>query len=99
MTSNPTPLCLFAETWTSSDLKLLHTDPIHQKRGAGSMLLQWGVNEADRLGIPSYLEATREAHRLYERYGFREVERLAIDLSKWESGLTAEVSLMLRPAC
>ncbi|KFA67917.1 hypothetical protein S40285_05944 [Stachybotrys chlorohalonatus IBT 40285] len=78
-------------------LKLLHTDPAHQRRGAGAMLLKWGVAEADRLGIPSYLEASPDGRPLYEKHEFREVDKLVVDFGKWGGPTAYETSLMLRP--
>ncbi|TFB02742.1 hypothetical protein CCMA1212_005381 [Trichoderma ghanense] len=77
-------------------LKLLHTDPDHQRRGAGGMSLQWGTAEADRLGLVSYLEASEEGRPLYERYGFKEVGRIVVDLSRWGGTEPATAYLMLR---
>ncbi|KAH6609892.1 hypothetical protein Trco_003238 [Trichoderma cornu-damae] len=77
-------------------LKLLHTDPDHQRRGAGGMCLQWGTAEADRLGLVSYLEASEEGRPLYEKYGFKEVDRIVVDLSRWGAPITATAYLMMR---
>ncbi|KAH7312164.1 putative GNAT family acetyltransferase [Stachybotrys elegans] len=79
-------------------LKLLHTDPAHQRRGAGSMLLRWGAGEADRLGIPSYLEASPEGRPLYQKHGFVEVDMLDVDFSRWGGPASFKAALMLRPA-
>ncbi|KAJ8060886.1 hypothetical protein OCU04_009967 [Sclerotinia nivalis] len=46
------------------------TDPKHQKRGAGSMLVKWGVNMADSLNGEAYLEATEMGRPVYEKFGF-----------------------------
>jgi GNAT superfamily N-acetyltransferase len=46
------------------DLKLLQTDPRHQRRGAGSMLIRWGLDESERRGVPAYLEAIEEGRSL-----------------------------------
>ncbi|KAF4976916.1 hypothetical protein FZEAL_6492 [Fusarium zealandicum] len=78
-------------------LKLMHTDPKHQRRGAASLLMDWGLREADRLGIPSFLEASAEGRPLYEKFGFREVKRLTIDLSVWGGPSELSFPLMLRP--
>ncbi|KAK4078271.1 uncharacterized protein Triagg1_3287 [Trichoderma aggressivum f. europaeum] len=78
------------------DLKLLHTDPDHQKRGAGGQCLKWGTAEADRLGLVSYLEASEEGRPLYEKYGFKEVDRVVVDLTKWGGTEPATAYLMLR---
>ncbi|KYK61050.1 GNAT family acetyltransferase [Drechmeria coniospora] len=78
-------------------LKLLHTDPEHQRRGAASMLLRWGAAEADRLGLPTYLEASEEGAPLYEKHGFRPVHTIVTDLSRWNGPSNAKVVIMLRP--
>lgn len=70
----------------TEDLKLLHTDPKHQRRGAASLLLQSMVDEADKLGLPVLLESSEEGHGLYQKYGFKDVEVLEIDMSKWGPG-------------
>ena len=65
------------------DLKLLHTDPKHQGRGAGGMLVRWGVEEARRRGVPAYLESSEAGHSLYRKYGFRDLELQSLDFSRW----------------
>ena len=62
------------------------------------MLLQWGAQEADRLGLDSYLEASPEGKPLYEKKGFREVELLVTDFSKWSGPKEHPTALMMRPA-
>ncbi|KAK5996605.1 hypothetical protein PT974_01942 [Cladobotryum mycophilum] len=79
-------------------LKLLHTDPAHQRRGAGGMLLTYITNEADRLGLEAYLEATPEGFPLYIKYGFEELDRHSVDFSKWGGDSEPESVLMLRKA-
>lgn len=37
------------------------------------MMLQWGVDLADQLFLPSWIEASKEGNFLYKRYGFRDV--------------------------
>ncbi|KAL7936373.1 acyl-CoA N-acyltransferase [Trichoderma chlorosporum] len=77
-------------------LKLLHTDPDHQRRGAGGLCLKWGAAEADRLGLVSYLEASEEGRPLYEKYGFKEVDKIVVDMSKWGGPKDAVAYLMVR---
>ncbi|HMO53779.1 MAG TPA: GNAT family N-acetyltransferase [Tepidiformaceae bacterium] len=51
-----------------------------QGRGVGAALLASRTHQLDQQGLPAYLEATtREAARLYERHGFRHMDR-TIDL-------------------
>ncbi|RSL62154.1 hypothetical protein CEP53_004853 [Fusarium sp. AF-6] len=78
-------------------LKLLHTDPAHQRRGAASMLVQWGLKEADRLGIAAVLESSDEGKGLYEKLGFKEARRFVVDLTPWGGPSDASIPIMLRP--
>ncbi|KAI0409421.1 acyl-CoA N-acyltransferase [Xylaria palmicola] len=64
-------------------LRLLHVDPKHQRRGAGRMLVMWGVEEARRLGLPAFLESTEEGHSLYLSCGFRDIDIQTVDFTKW----------------
>ncbi|KAI1819638.1 acyl-CoA N-acyltransferase [Xylaria intraflava] len=71
------------ETKKHVHLRMLHVDPKHQRRGAGKMLVMWGVEESGRLGLPAFLESSTEGHSLYLTCGFRDIDAYAIDLSKW----------------
>lgn len=52
-------------------------DPGRQGRGQGSALVRAGLEACDRDRVPAYLESSKERNvPLYERYGFRVVERL-----------------------
>ncbi|KAM3534237.1 hypothetical protein MY4038_002477 [Beauveria bassiana] len=77
-------------------LKLLHTDPAYQRRGAASMLLQYFADEADKHGLESYLEASDEGRPLYEKFGYETVQVLVTDFSKWGGPDKVENCLMLR---
>lgn len=46
------------------------TDPSHQKRGAATKMIQWGLERCKQEGIPAYLESTMEAVPLYTKNGF-----------------------------
>ncbi len=54
---------------------MLATHPTHQGKGAGSQLMRWGLVQADEQNVEAYLEASPDAVPLYEKFGFREVER------------------------
>ncbi|EGX94648.1 acetyltransferase, GNAT family [Cordyceps militaris CM01] len=77
-------------------LKLLHTDPAYQRRGAASMLLRHFADLADEHGLESYLEASEEGRPLYEKFGYETVEVLVTDFSKWGGPERFENCLMLR---
>ncbi|KAI9881162.1 MAG: hypothetical protein M1830_007140 [Pleopsidium flavum] len=59
------------------------TDPQHQRRGVGAALVQWGIDHADALGLPAYLEATAAGRPLYERCGFRVIDKVVVDCDRW----------------
>ncbi|KAH6645893.1 acyl-CoA N-acyltransferase [Truncatella angustata] len=47
--------------------------PKYQRKGIGRSLTQWGVDIAEQLGLPIYLESTDAAVPLYESVGFQRV--------------------------
>lgn len=51
-------------------LDICFTHPLYQKRGAGKLLVGWGVEEADRRGVGSWVEASTFGKGLYEKFGF-----------------------------
>jgi ribosomal protein S18 acetylase RimI-like enzyme len=61
-------------------LALLATRPEFQGRGAAGMLMRWGLERADEEALEAYVEASPQGEALYERFGFRERERLILDL-------------------
>ncbi|KAJ9605588.1 hypothetical protein H2200_010245 [Cladophialophora chaetospira] len=77
-------------------LDLLQTEPKHQGRGAGSMLIKWGLDIADELNLPAYLESSPAGHRLYQKFGFKDIDELKMS-PKWNYG-TADPNIyfMLR---
>ncbi|KAF2203085.1 acyl-CoA N-acyltransferase [Delitschia confertaspora ATCC 74209] len=61
-------------------LQTLVTHPNHERKGAGSALLRWGLEQADAKGVETYLEASQIGAPLYARYGFQPVKDLVFDL-------------------
>jgi GNAT superfamily N-acetyltransferase len=53
---------------------MLSTHPEHQRRGAGSMLVKWGTDIADNLGLKAFVQASRLGKHLYESHGFVDKE-------------------------
>ncbi|XDG06902.1 hypothetical protein ABKA04_006517 [Annulohypoxylon sp. FPYF3050] len=64
-------------------MSLLYTDPKHQGRGAGRMLVEQVKDEARKLGLTASLQSSPAGHQLYKKCGFRDVDLLSTDLSKW----------------
>ena len=63
-----------------ADLSFIGTDPLHVRRGAGSLMLQWAKEQCNIEGTLAYLESTVEAASFYEKNGFRAVQRLSLDI-------------------
>ena len=59
------------------------------------MLLKWGIEESERRGIPAYLEASEKGRPLYEKFGFKCVDYLVLDFSKW-GGQVYSTAILLR---
>jgi GNAT superfamily N-acetyltransferase len=79
----PTLLSASTDREDEKDLRLLVVDPKHQRRGAGRMLVMWGIEEAKKLGLPAYVESSVEGHSLYLSCGFRDVDKFLVDFTKW----------------
>lgn len=77
-------------------LHILAVHPDHQRKGIGAFGLQWGLQKADELGLPIYLESSRDGRRLYAKHGFKVLGRMDFDDSKYGPANAAEHTIMLR---
>ncbi|KAF2787556.1 putative GNAT family acetyltransferase [Melanomma pulvis-pyrius CBS 109.77] len=81
-------------------LTFMSTDPLHQKRGAATMMVQWGLEHCKREGVPAYLESTMEAAPLYSKNGFTVAATMSLSM-KGEGDNTdkvyQEVACIFRP--
>ena len=78
-------------------LHFLVTLPEHQRRGIGAMHLQWGLQKADEMRLPLYLEASPMGKPLYQKMGFEEVCPIPFDARQWGSSVDMAHTCMLRP--
>ncbi len=69
--------------------------PDYQRQGAGRMLLRCFVNYADERGLPCYLESTPDALPMYCGQGFREVDKVEVNLANWREGYGVYKSAIL----
>lgn len=53
-------------------LDMLCTHPQYRGKGAGSMLVARGCEEADQDRVPAYVDASRDGAPLYARHGFED---------------------------
>jgi GNAT superfamily N-acetyltransferase len=79
-------------------LHILVTLPKHHRRGIGAKHLNWGFEQADKLGLPVWLEGSPMGTPLYTRTGFETVGWLDFDAREWGSKEEIHHALMLKPA-
>jgi len=80
-------------------LDIIFVDPKHQRRGAGSKLVKWGVDRADEMGVEAFLEATRFGRHMYEQHGFQVTEDIVYEVpEKWAHKPKIQHFFMWRPA-
>ena len=82
------------------DIGMLATKPRYQHKGAGTMLLEEVLAEADDAGVEVYLEATGTAKPFYEKHGFEAIRELRFDPAEYGAkGLGIEMqTVMVRGA-
>lgn len=51
----------------------------HRRRGAGLMMMKWGLDKADAIGLDSFVEATEAGYELYKAAGFVTVDDFRAD--------------------
>ncbi len=62
------------------------------------MLVQQGTSFADEARLPCYLEGSPAGHRLYLSMGFKDLETLDMDMSKFGGKGRHPHYVMIRPA-
>ena len=73
---------------TAPVLEICFVHPDFRRRGAGRLLMNWGVARADELEVEAYIDATAEGKPLYEAYGFVAAKRLDFQLDKHSASPT-----------
>ncbi len=74
------------------------TDPLYERRGAASLMVEWGKEQCQSHGAPAYLESTLEAANFYKKHGFTPVETFSLDVPGIGDGLYSETSFIFVPA-
>ncbi|KAI0399125.1 putative GNAT family acetyltransferase [Xylaria palmicola] len=59
-------------------LTFMGTDPAHERRGAASMMVRWGLAQCKKYNIPGYLESTLHAAPFYEKMGFARAGNISL---------------------
>jgi GNAT superfamily N-acetyltransferase len=55
-------------------------DPEHRRKGAGSLMMEWGCKLADEMGLEAFVESTDNGRELYKAHGFVIVRPFFLDL-------------------
>lgn len=79
------------------ELTFMGTDPLHERRGAASLMLRWGIEQCQLHNTPAYLESTLEAVGFYKKYGFTPVETFSLDIPGVGNGVYRETSFTFFP--
>lgn len=77
-------------------LGTLVTDPQHERRGAGKMLVEWGCRRADTAGLKCSLHATPGGKKLYLACGFQVISEEEVDLRPYGGVSIVESTTMVR---
>lgn len=81
-------------------MRMLVVRPAYHRRGIGEGILRWGLKIADEEGWKAWIDASPVGVGLYERLGWREVERLVVDGGEWggrRGEVEATVSMLRMP--
>ncbi|OJD18688.1 hypothetical protein AJ78_01303 [Emergomyces pasteurianus Ep9510] len=82
-------------------LSFMGTHPRHERRGAASMLIRWGLERSTKENVPIQLESTMVAWPLYKKLGFEDKGRIQMQLEgvgkNGQSVLYEELSLLFCP--
>ncbi|OJJ51042.1 hypothetical protein ASPZODRAFT_138164 [Penicilliopsis zonata CBS 506.65] len=77
-------------------LQVLAVSPEHQRKGVGAALLREGLDHADQHGLTAWLEATEAGYPLYRRFGFKDVDEIAVDFTRFGHEGSNRTVCMLR---
>ncbi|ROW07983.1 hypothetical protein VMCG_03596 [Cytospora schulzeri] len=63
-------------------LGMIVTAPEYRRRGAASLLVQWGIDKADEDGVEIYLEASEAGRPMYEKFGLHTLKVMDFDMAQ-----------------
>jgi GNAT superfamily N-acetyltransferase len=80
-------------------MAILTVVPEVQRRGVGSTLLREGLKEADRRGLPAFIEASPAGLGLYKKFGWEEMLKTTVNLKDFGGEDVECVTVgLIRPA-
>ncbi|MCJ1246386.1 hypothetical protein MMC30_003593 [Trapelia coarctata] len=51
-------------------LNIIFTHPAYRRKGAGDLMMDWGIQKAEEMGVEMWLDATVYGVPLYKKHGF-----------------------------
>lgn len=64
-------------------LEMCCVHPSHERKGAGSAIVNWGADKASEMGVDAVIEATRIGGPMYRKCGFEvEIERIEFEVDE-----------------
>ncbi|KAI1375064.1 acyl-CoA N-acyltransferase [Hypoxylon crocopeplum] len=69
---------LFGKRHRHVYLSVIAVHPDHQRRGIGRLLMQWGIDIAEKLQVPLYTESSKPGLRLYKSLGFERLTHVSL---------------------
>ncbi|MCJ1465021.1 hypothetical protein MMC07_003636 [Pseudocyphellaria aurata] len=67
-------------------LNMCFVHPDHRRRGAGHLLVEWGIKKADEMGVELFVESTDDGKPLYDRHGLVTMNEMILKPSKPNPG-------------
>jgi GNAT superfamily N-acetyltransferase len=79
-------------------MAILVVKPGWQRKGVGQKILEWGLAECDKQGLGVWIDASPVGKGLYEKCGWKQVDTLVMELSKWggEKDVVSRTVCMVR---
>lgn len=65
-------------------LDILFTAPNARKQGVSSLILEWGLAEADKRNYAMYIDSSAMARTLYKKHGLIEGRQWRFDMAPFE---------------
>lgn len=54
-------------------------DPSFRHQGAGSLMMEWGLRQADARGMESFVESSEDGEKFYAAHGFQTLRDFTLD--------------------
>ncbi|TGO44252.1 hypothetical protein BCON_0562g00010 [Botryotinia convoluta] len=89
-------------------VEVIFTSPSHRRLGIGSLILSWGTQKADELGLDCYVEGSQTGVPLYTKHGFKKIRDVEVkpykeehlkseEWKKFDEELVEVLTVMRRP--